>query len=894
MNLAPNEAATPGAEAAFNRLDSLARQSAPGDSVARPNRQQQVIDSLRASSDLGGTVTYSATDSIVFDVNSGQMLLYSSGKIQYDELELKADRVRIDMNDQVMWAGPVTDSSGKVLGELPQFKQGEDNYSAKELTYNFQTEQGRVIEGRMIEGDAFILADVAKYHEDGSFHGADGKYTTCDADHPHFYIQSRKLKVLPDQQMISGPLNLVIADFPIPIVVPFGFLPNIETKGRKRGIVMPTYGNQGDRGFFLRNLGYYLPISDNFDLKIDGDIYTRGGWRLGARTRYNIKYGFQGNLGIEYGVQTFNERTDPDFRRNAAWRVTWSHNQPINPTARISASVNISSSSSFQRAISFQQNDFFQNNLNSSVSFSKSFNNLPFSLNMSARHQQDLNKGTMSLQLPEMSFNVNRQTPFRGVSGDNLNWLRQVGVTYNFQARNSIRNIADSLLWQVLANPSDTVLYPEVTGGDTIFVNRLGRDFFQNGAQHRANASTNFKLFQYINIAPNINYTEYWYTRSIDRRYNPETGKVEETDIPGFARAYDFNGGVSANTNFFGVYDFAWTERELKMRQRFSPSVGYSLRPDFADEQYGFYQEVQVDTLGRTRQFSRFSNGIYGGPGSGEQQAITFSLNSVVEMKYRKKESFDPDFDPDEEAFEYTNLLDNISIGSSYNLAADSFQLSTFRLAARTSLFNNKLSVNASSTLDPYFYGTKDVASPLFPGVARRQPEFMYTRTGQLARLTQAQVSLRTSFRSERRGGRAAPDPDRTAEFDQVLYNEVNMFPQQYVDFDVPWSVDLNYNFSYNKRDLNPANVTQTLNVSGSLGFTPNWQIRLNSGYDLSRMEFTNTSLNVYRLLHCWEMSFQWVPFGPLKSYSVTINVRNATLQQLRVSKNNFWQNRFD
>ena len=253
------------------------------------------------------------------------------------------------MDKQTLFAHGVKDSAtGKEIGR-PQFIQDEQTYNAREIAYNFKSRKGRVIDGRTVQGEGFIIADVAKYHEDGTFHGLNGKYTTCNAEHPHFYIQSRKMKMLSDNKIISGPLNLVIADFPIPVVVPFGFIPKMDQKGRKNGIIMPTYGDAQDRGFFLRNLGYYWGISDFLDLRLDGDIYTRGGWRLGAATQYNIKYRFSGSFRFQYGVQRFNEPTDLDFRRTAAWSLGWNHNQPIDPTFRISSSVNISSSNSFQK-----------------------------------------------------------------------------------------------------------------------------------------------------------------------------------------------------------------------------------------------------------------------------------------------------------------------------------------------------------------------------------------------------------------------------------------------------------------------------------------------------------------------------------------------------------------
>ncbi len=879
-------------------IASLDQDSLP----APPSKQQRYLDSLKAVSELQAIVTYQAEDSIVFDVTTNMMYLYSSSNLTYEDFNLQAQLVEVDITTQTIWAGPKKDSleaAKDTTLRRPLFTQAGDTYSAEQLTYNFGSQKGRIIGGKMQEGDAYILASVAKYHPDGSFHGQNGKYTTCDADHPHFYIQSRRLKVLENQQMISGPLNLVIADFPIPIVVPFGFLPKIESQERKKGIVMPQYGSAQDRGFFLRGMGYYLPIGDFLDLKVDADIYTRGGWRLGGATRYNIKYKFSGSFGLEYGVQTFNERTDPDYRRTNAWRVNWSHNQPIDPTARISASVNISSSSSFQRNISYQENDFFQNNLNSSVNFSKSFNNLPFTVNVSARHTQDLNRGTMTLNLPEMNFTMNRQSPFRNVQGKNFNFLRQIGITYNVQVSNSIPTISDSLLWQVLFNPRDSVLLPEITGGDTIFVNRVGSSFFRNGAVHRSTAGTTIKLFQHINITPSFRYNEYWYTRTIARNFNQETRRVETMDVPGFARAYDFDGGVSATTNFYGLYQLIRSKREVTVRQRFSPTLGYNLRPDFSQETYGFYEKVQTDTLGNTRLFSVFSDGVYGGPSSGEQQSLNFGLSTILEMKYRKKASFLDDFDEKEDPYNRINLVDNIGVTSSYNFAADSFQLALFNVVARTNLFNNRLSVVGSSSFDPYDYGINEVSSPFRPSASRRQPVFLYNRTGQLARFTRANISMRTSFKSEKRNGQKSTEEPtdglgRKAFFDQPLFQGFVLHSDQYVDFDVPWTIDLNYTFNYNRTDpLESAQISQILNVSGSLGITPNWQIRGGSGFDVQKLEVTNTNLNVYRLLHCWEMSFQWVPFGPLKSYGVTINVRNPTLQQLKVAKRNNWQDRF-
>ena len=891
-------------DSAATALDSLIRASGgfatlpenPLDSLARArqqeraaNRSQRYADSLRATSDLQAPVTYKAADSIIFDVEQGILFLYREADLQYEKIGLKAREVRVDLDQQTLFANGVPNAEGELEGK-PEFSQDGETYNARTVAYNFKSQKGRVTEGRMVQSGNYIIADTAKYHPDGSFHGKNGKFTTCDADHPHFYIRSRRLKVLPDQRLISGPLNFVVADFPIPIIVPFGFVPKMDQQGEKKtGLLMPQYGEAQDRGFFLRGLGYYFAINDFLDLKLDGDIYTRGGWRMSAATNYRIRYKFNGSFSFEYGVQRFNEARDPDFSRTSAWSLRWSHSQPIDPTARLTSSVNISSSNRFQRQISYNQNDFFTNNLNSSISFTKRFNNLPFNLSMSARHQQDLNKETMSMNLPEMTFTVARQTPFRHVDNPYLNWLKQLGVNYDMQASNRVDNIPDSLFLPVLLRPRDTVLVEErIAGAETRLVPRPAGSFYNNGLQHRATLGTTIKLLNYINITPSFNYNEFWYLETVRKAWDPEERKVVETQVPGFARGFNFQGSVGAATNFYGIYQFTRSRRQVAIRQRFSPSVSYNLRPDFADERWGFFEEVQRDTLGNTLEYSIFEDGIYGGPSRGESQALGFSLASVLEMKYRKKESFEPDFDEKEEKFARANILDNLSVNTSYNFAADSFQLADFTLRARTSLFNRKVNLNASATLDPYVFAINPVSFPYAPSAPRDQNRLLWVEERQLGRLTRAQVSLSTSFRSQELGNR-----EKKKNFSEDLYRDVvdNYF--QYVDFDIPWSVRLRYNLSYSKPNLNPAQVTQTVNVDGDFNFTDLWKISFSTGYDIANQRATQTSINVHRDLHCFQMSFRWIPFGPQKSYSLIISAKAPTLNMLRLTKNEFWQDRF-
>lgn len=856
--------------------DSLATDSLATDSIPK-DPKQVLVDSLKAGSDLKAKVSYTATDSIIFDMETDMLYLYGNVKIEYEQTKLEAAQVIIDWKAENMHAEGIEGPDGEMVG-TPVFYEGEQQYNSREMDYNFRTQKGRIKGGRLIEQDGFILAEVAKRMPDGTFNAKGGRFTTCDHEDPHFFIQSSKIKVLPNDQIVSGPLKLFIADFPMPIIIPFGFIPKMEEDRRRSGIVLPQYGDSPERGFFLRNLGFYTPIGENFDLLLEGDIFTRGGWRIGARSSYRLRYRYSGSFNLEYGVRRFGERTDPDASRTSTWRIGWNHNHPIDPKTRFSASVNISSSNTI-RELSLNQADFFTNNVNSSVSFQKTFGASPFSMNMTVSHRQDLNKSTMSMDLPTLNFTMRRLSPFENVSDKkSMEWLTRLGLTYNMQGSQRLQTIPDSLFIPILFRTQDSV---DLYQNDTTFERTPVSSFYDIGVRHTASLSTSIKLFQYINIAPSFNYEGYNYFESQEYAYNEESREVESTVTPGLSFLHQFNTAVSASTNLFGIYQFRG-RRQFAIRQRITPSVSYNLRPDFSDPSWGYYQEVQVDSLGNTRRFNRFQTGIYGSPSQGESQSIGFSLTNVFEMKYRKKESFKPDFDEKEDPFERGRLLDNLSLSTSYNFAADSFRLSPFRLSARTQLFNNKLNINASATMDPYAFVLDG------EGGGRRVSTLAFRDDGSLGRITNAQVSMSTSFRSQQ-----TRNKQKSEDFDEAEYQRIRNSMYNYVDFDVPWSLNLSYNLSYRKSSpvVDPT-VTQTFRLSGDFNFTPKWKIGFTSGYDFRRNDISQTNVSVYRDLHCWEMSFSWVPFGQLRSYVLTINVKSPTLRDLRLNKRDQWQDR--
>lgn len=867
------------------QTDSLLQDSTLQDTVI--SREQQIVDSLRANSDLTGPVDYNARDSIIFDIDSSKLYLYGNSNLNYDQMALKAERVSVNWDTQTLSANGIEDSTGQRMGE-PEFTQSGQTYSARRMIYNFKTEKGRIIGGRTAQGQDYLLSDTTKRFPDGSYFAKGTKFTTCDLDDPHYYINAPKVKVLPNNTIVSGPLNFVIADFPLPIGLPFGFIPDLK-EGRRSGIIIPKYGEAQDRGFFLRDMGYYWGISDKMDLLLTGDVYTRGGWRVETRANFKSRNKLNAGLSLSYGVVRFGEREDPDFTQTAEWRLRGNISSPINPTTRLSGSANISSSSRYFRRVSFDANDFFQNDLASSINLSKTFNNLPFVINLNASHRQSLTNETVSMTFPSMTLSMNRLTPFKNLSSNrSLDFITRLGIDYNSQLSNQLTAVPDSSFLDVLFSPNDSTQVWEIVNGDSVLVKKPNSSFFRNGWRHTATASTGAKLFKFINLSANFRMTEYWYTESQDYFADPETRRVQTDALTGFSQARDFSTSLGATTNFFGIYQLTKTQKQIAFRQRFSPSISYSFRPDFSDPDFGFWEEFtgELDSTGQfvvdpngdiIRRFNRFQQGIFGSPTGPESQSLGFSLTSVLEMKYRTKESFEPDFDEKKDEFERINILDNLSISSAYNVAIDSLNLSPIRMNARTTLFNKKLNINASATLDPYEINEN----------GRRINQFIWDTRGKIGRLTNAQISLNTSLRSSQN-----KEKRRSEDFNEDEFQQIQNNLDEYVDFDIPWNIRMRYNLSYTRFGNNEPNIRQALAFNGDLSFTSNWKITFNSGFDFERKEFTYTSISILRDLHCWNLSFSWAPFGPLQSYVLVINVKSPTLRDLRLQKRNQFQDR--
>lgn len=796
------------------------------------------------SSDNGlkSKVHYQANDSIVSDITQKKMFLYGNAFVEYEDVELEAGFIEIDYAENVVRAAGVLDSSGKKTINKPVLKQGEESYDADSMAYNFVTKKAWIKKINTQSGDAFIHANVAKKDSNDVYYIKNGKYTTCDLEHPHYYIGMTKLKVIPDDKIVTGPAWLVIADIPTPLAIPFGFFPN--KKGRASGVLLPEYGESANLGFFLKNGGYYFGISDYFDLALTGDIYSKGSFGVKTAANYVKRYKYDGDLDIGYSRFKEGEREFPDFALREDFSVRWTHTQDPkrNPSMRFSSNVNVVTSD-YNKLNTYNPNDYLSNTFQSNVSWSKSWKRSNFSTNL--RHSQNTLQRTVDLSLPEMAYSLNRLYPatwFTKKDGVVKNkWYDKIGISYSANAKNTISTY-DSLLFK--ENSLDKLRY---------------------GVKHSVPVSTSINA-KYFNITPSVSGNSYMYLQTINKRYDTANDSLITDTIQGFKEAHDFSASVNVSTRLYGMYQYR-RGKVKAIRHVLNPTVGISYRPDYSESKYNYFQSVQTDSSGTIQQYNIFQNGIYGSPSGGKSGLLNFGLNNTLEAKLKpsKKDTSGTD--------RKVMLIEAFSISSAYNLAVDSFNWSPISLGGRTTLFK-KLTINASASLDPY---------KLDYGTGKRIKDRYEIENNRLGRLTSANVSVGTTLRSKQK--KEEKKTTRASE-DELEY--IRTHPEYYVDFDVPWTLNVSYNLLYSK-PIATETITQTLRFSGDVNVTKKWKIGFDSGYDFIKKDISYTSLNIYRDLHCWEMKVNWVPFGQQKRYSIDINVKSPTLSDLKLSRKRDW-----
>ena len=832
--------------------DTLAADTMQRDTARKPRKATGFLD---------GAIEGKSTDSLVYDVRNKLVYVYNEGDVTYQNSNLKADFMRIDMTDKTVFAYGKPDSlDGKAIVTKPEFSDGSASYQMDTITYNFATEKAKIKGVATQQGDGWLVGGSVKKMPDNTINIQDGMYTTCDeTDHPHFYLAMTKAKVQPGKKVITGPAYLVMEDVPIYFLgIPFGFFP--INMGPKSGLLMPSYGEDGTRGFFLRDLGYYITLGDYADLAVRGGFYTLGSWEASAASRYIKRYKYSGSFNIQYSNIKTGEKGEPDYLKQSNFRVQWTHSQDAkaNPGSTFSASVNFATSG-YNRYSANTLNDILSTQTNSSISYSKSWTGTPFSLSANMAISQNSSNQSISLTLPTVVFNVSRIYPFKRKEKTGKDrWYEKISMQYTGKMTNSV-----------------------TTTESEIFTKKTLENM-KNGIEHSIPVSASFNVFNYINLSPSFNYNEKWFFKKVEYEWNPMTNKVDTmANEYGFYRLYNYSMSVSASTTVYGMYDFTKKKRDRKIqaiRHVLTPSIGFSYTPDFGDFKYGYYKSLQRDSLGTTQTYSPYAQNAYSVPSSGRAMSMNFSLSQNLEMKVLSKR--------DTSGVKKIKLIDELRISGSYNFLADSMRLSTIPISFRTTLFGN-FGINLSATLDPYRLTPdgKRINKLFFPGrIVSTGWSFGYTFKSRDDR-SQTAINDITSIPPEYMN----PFYDPYGTMDPVLRRQY--MAQTYYDFSLPWNFGFNYtvNYSISTGNYPPKgykkNVTQTVGFNGSLNLTPKMGITFQGGYDIKANRLTTSSVSITRDLHCWQMSFSWIPFGTYRSWSFNIGVKAASLSDLKYDK---------
>ena len=824
---------------------------------------------------LGAKIDYASADSLSMDMKNKMAWMYGNASIEYEDIKLKAAIISISFDDNTIHAYASEDTLGNPVG-MPEFKQGDLTFKSKEIAYNFTTRKGLIQNVITKEGEGYIHGTVIKKINDSVTDVGRGEYTTCDLEeNPHFSLKFTKAKVLSGNMIVTGPAWITVEDVPLPLALPFGLFPN--KKGRSSGLIIPKYGESAGRGFFLEDGGYYFGLNDYFDLKLTGDIYSRGSWAIKPNLTYKKRYKFSGSFSLKYAYTISGVEGDPNYYNKNDFFVSWSHRQDpkARPNSVFGASVN-AGSSSYNKYNPTTVNDYLTNTFSSSVSYDMRLGTWG-NLTSSATHSQNTQTKLVNLSLPSISFGINRIYPFkRKIPVGPARWYESINVNYSMIMRND------------LSSPDSLVFKPDV-----------GKRFV-NGMRHTIPISGSFKVMKYFSWSNGLNYNERWYTKTIRKTWTGDTtykngvatygGYIDIDTLNGFATARDYSFSSSLSTTIYGMKLFSKGPIRA-IRHVMRPSVGFSFVPDFGTKELGYWRTVQTDVKGSTTQYSIFEgNSISGAPPGQKSGALNFSLGNNLEMKVRSgKDTIT--------GTQKVMLIDNFQISSSYDLSKDSLRWSNINLSARTTLFK-KIQVSYSSSYSPYglysqpFYGYSMwdyYRNPFYnsvPGPMINQSQ--YSMNKKPLRFINAGWSLSFGYDLKPKTKVAKPKAPASSSPEEV--EDLKNNPNLYIDWDNPWSLNFDYNFRVTstpdlttgkiKRDL-----VQTLGASGDVNITEKWKFSVRSGYDFEQKDFAFTQVTIYRNLHCWEMRMSWIPYGTQKSWNFQINAKSSLLQDLKLTK---------
>ena len=856
---------------------------------------KQIDDSIRQdslnrkrSTGIEAPVVFSANDSMIYDAQRNTAHLYGSSNVKYTAMDLKSEKIYMSLDSSIVHAtGIYADSTKKKLTGTPVFQMGSDSYESDTMAFNFKSKKGLIQNVYTQQEEGFLYSKLSKRNDNGDVYLQHGRYTTCDASCPDFYISLSRAKVRPGKDVVFGPAYLVVADVPLPLAIPYGFFP--FTKSYSSGFIMPSYGDESERGFYLRDGGYYFAMSDKWDLKLLGEIYTKGSWGLSAASNYRKRYRYNGSFYVSYQDTRTGDKGLPDYAKQQSFKIQWSHRQDAkaNPYSTLSASVNFASSSYERNNLTslYNPQSLTQSTRTSSINWSTTFSSIGMTLSSTANLSQNMRDSSIAMTLPDLNISISRFYPFKRKHGaGEQKWYEKISMSYTGQLSNSISTKEDKLLHSNLIKD------------------------WRNGMQHQIPVSGSFTLLNYINVNPSFNFTDRMYTNKVKRRWNEVTQREETDTTYGFHNVYNWNLSLSANSKFYMFYTpirKLFGDKIQTIRHVITPTVSFSYAPDFGTSRYGYYdsyQKTNADGSVDLIEYSPFQNALYGVPGRGKTGNISFGFSNNVEMKVKS--------DDDSTGYKKLSIIDDLGFNMSYNMSAKEKPWSDLSVNLRLKWWKN-YTFNVNAVFASYAYELDKDGKP-FVG------NHTYWGMGKLGRFqgmsqnisyTLTPEKIRKLFTGEdntdKKGNKKKDmddegiDTDIESNVDEDMVGAQHAAKQKqssgkaetdddgYMKFSMPWSITFGYGITmrentdikkFNTKTMRyPYKFTQTLNMSGNIRISEGWNISFSSGYDFENHSLSMTTASLQRDLHCFNMSCS-VVLAPYTSYNFTFRCNASTL----------------
>ena len=865
-------------------LDSIVR--AEGDSlVSPPLRSRDTSRFVLEKVDLDHIVEFNAKDSIIL-LGRNHATMYGTSKVVYGDIDLSAAQISMDMDSSQVHAIGVPDSIGELSG-TPVFKDRSGEYQSRVMKYNFKTKRGYITDIVTEQGEGFLTGGITKKTEEDYYYIKDGRYTTCDDhDHPHFYFQLTKAKVKPKKNVVSGPAYMVLEDLPLPIAVPFGYFPFSEKY--QSGILVPTFGEDYNRGFYLRNGGYYFALGQHADLALTGEIYTRGSWGLSAQSSYSKRYKFSGSFSVNYLTTVTGEKGDPDYNKMKSFQVLWSHSQSqkANPFLTFSASVNFATTGYTRNSLNtYYTSAFTENTKSSTVNLTYKIPNSKWTISSTANISQRTADSTLTVSFPNFTINMSQTAPFKRkrVVGDER-WYEKIKISYSGRFQNSLTAKQDEFLHKSLVKD------------------------WRNGMSHTVPVQATFNVMKYLNITPSMTFNDRMYTSKIRQQWDPNASAVVRDTTYGFYNIFNFNFALSLSTKIYGFFTpFKFlgklSEKLQTVRHVMTPTISFSASPDFGDPFWGYYGNLDyVDQSGmrHNSRYSYFQHGLFGNAPNGKSGTLSFNIANNLEAKIKNEN--------DSTGYKKISLIENFTLSQSCNLAADSMKWSNLNTSIMLRLTKG-FNLNLSATWDVYKYALNEAGNPV------RINKLRLFNGGGWGRLSSTGTSFSYTFnnntfkrkkdnKDNEKGKRSNNRDASDREDDNPEDDEPGSGPTTdlelidgYAKWDCPWNLTVNYSltygygtFNYDKLEYN-GKWTQNLSMNASIRPTKNWSLTASASYNFDTHKIAYMNCTISRQMHCFEMSASFVPVGPYKSYNFHIAVKSSILQDVKYDKHSSLNN---